>query len=199
MRVIKTDGNKECRDSFCKVVHVECVGCNINAEYTYRPDSGDCKRIFFKPNTTNTGTFKWTFGDSTTSTNYDPAHNYSNAKHYKVCLAVTKTENNRVCKDSFCREIAVCLTSSVNNIANNVVSTAYPNPFTNELTVLLNNVAENDITVTITDMLGKTVAKETLPAGQQTINLNTTYLPKGIYTIELQNATQLVQRIKVVK
>jgi PKD repeat protein len=201
MRVIKTDGNKVCSDSFCKPVHVECVNCIVNAEFTYRPDSGDCKRIFFKPNTASTGAkFKWTFGDGTSSTNYDPGHNYNSPGRYKICLVITKIENNRVCTDSFCREISVCKTTSVEEINTNTDwLTAYPNPFTNNITVAINNAAEFEMSITVTDMLGKTMVKETLAAGTQTATLNTVNLPKGIYMIELHNNAQFVQRIKVVK
>ncbi|MCE3226172.1 MAG: hypothetical protein K0S32_723 [Bacteroidetes bacterium] len=68
----------------------------------------------------------------------------------------------------------------------------YPNPFINELTFDLNNVS----TVTVTDVLGKTVFEQKLSEGIHSIDLNDQ--PKGIYFVTI-NANSSRQVLKAVK
>ena len=64
----------------------------------------------------------------------------------------------------------------------------YPNPATNYVQVALNNSAENISTITLMDVLGKTILKQQQIGANQT-NINTASLSKGIYLIKITSET----------
>jgi hypothetical protein len=74
-----------------------------------------------------------------------------------------------------------------------------PNPFNNELTLTLNaNNTSSTATIVIMDMIGKThyASTEQLLSGANTITINTTNMPDGIYFIRASyNGQTFTQKV----
>jgi hypothetical protein len=83
---------------------------------------------------------------------------------------------------------------------NRLLYSIAPNPFSNKLSIIPNNKEAADITVTITDISGKTMLnssyRNVLPG--QKINLNTQHLATGIYNLKITVASD-VQQFKIIK
>ncbi|MCB0397370.1 MAG: PKD domain-containing protein [Flavobacteriales bacterium] len=103
-----------CKDQLCLPVTVRDCGnnkpCKIKPLFIYR-DS--CLFVQFQDlslsgaGTTITNWY-WDFGDGNTSTMQSPAHTYTGAGTYTVCLTIVGTRpNGTQCKDQICRKVTV--------------------------------------------------------------------------------------------
>ena len=84
-----------CISEICKTVVVYPT-CNFHANYSWRLDSVNTKKVFFT-NLTNipaaTTGIIWSFGDGTTATSWNAVHEYANPGRYYVCLRVELSPN----------------------------------------------------------------------------------------------------------
>ncbi len=90
-----SSGLYNCVREICKTVVVQPT-CNFQANYSWRLDSVNTKKVYFT-NLTNipaatTGIF-WSFGDGTTATSWNAVHEYANPGRYYVCLRVELSPN----------------------------------------------------------------------------------------------------------
>lgn len=96
-----------CRKEVCQQVEVRCnTGCNIQADFTWRPDSLQYNKIYFKSMVTSPSAaifYKWVFGDGTTSNDPNPIHIYQQPGAYRVCLIIEAGN----CRKEICKEIVV--------------------------------------------------------------------------------------------
>jgi hypothetical protein len=74
----------------------------------------------------------------------------------------------------------------------------YPNPFNNDLNILLKTALDGDGILQIFDVNGKEISKIELRAGVKSIKLNNSYLSKGLYFIKISSGSQTTI-FKVVK
>lgn len=76
---------------------------------------------------------------------------------------------------------------SVNDVLTNVSSVSvYPNPAVNTTTVSINTIEATEVSITVLDVVGKTAMvmnQVNLNNGANSINLNTTNLKAGVYTV----------------
>ena len=73
----------------------------------------------------------------------------------------------------------------------------YPNPASNNLTISVSNELIN-ATYTLTDLSGKTIAKNTITSGQTQIDLSE--LNQGQYILTIQNADQIItEKVSLIK
>lgn len=98
-----------CADTFCQYVTVPASGGNTgcHAQFSWSFVPSNYLTIYFtnQSNTANTNaTYLWTFGDGTSSTNFDPHHTYSSPGVYGVCLTVS-TFNG--CTSTYCDSVVV--------------------------------------------------------------------------------------------
>lgn len=82
-----------------------------NANFFYTTDSANNKKRNFKPYlayASNTS-YYWNFGDSSTSTLYNPGHIFSNAGVYNVCLNVIQHGPNQydTCFKKYCTSVTI--------------------------------------------------------------------------------------------
>lgn len=70
-----------------------------------------------------------------------------------------------------------------------VKSEVYPNPFLNEFRISLDQSLERATTLLLTDVNGRTVRREAVPAGTEALSVNGLDLPSGTYVIRLQTET----------
>ncbi|MEI8202009.1 MAG: PKD domain-containing protein [Bacteroidota bacterium] len=71
-------------------------------------DSNAVNTYYFNPvlnSSANHCSLLWTFGDGTTSTNFDPSHHYQNAGAYNVCLTVA--DSVLACTATYCDSLLV--------------------------------------------------------------------------------------------
>jgi hypothetical protein len=95
-------------------------------------------------------------------------------------------------------------TVAVNNIDKNdvFVSQNYPNPSTNQTFINVVLKKASDVTITVTDMLGKTVYSEVksgLTAGTHTVNFNTANWTSGVYSYTVIASGQKATRQMIVR
>ncbi len=93
-----------------------------------------------------------------------------------------------------CREESITTNSSYS-------FSIYPNPATNQATVVFNSSTEEKYTVTMIDVMGRTVINSTNTAvvGENQIQINLSNIAKGIYSIILQKGDGMMQQKIVVE
>lgn len=71
------------------------------------------------------------------------------------------------------------------------ISRVYPNPVQDKLNIVLNIVGNEKVTISITDLVGKTIATKSIDAvnGDNNISFNTTQLAKGTYLIKVNSSS----------
>ena len=72
----------------------------------------------------------------------------------------------------------------------------YPNPAKNELNIEYTSANNQEVRISLYDLLGKEIAVITDRSmqGKQSINYNTSKLPKGLYLLRLQSGTETITR-----
>jgi PKD repeat protein len=76
--------------------HVANDGGNVTAGFTFIIEG---KKVTFT-NVSSAGTYQWTFGDQTNSTEKNPLHTYQNSGAFNVCLKVTNACGTKeICKE----------------------------------------------------------------------------------------------------
>ncbi|HMW96202.1 MAG TPA: PKD domain-containing protein, partial [Flavobacteriales bacterium] len=162
----------------------------------------------------------WDFGDGTNSTEAFPTHTYSGNGPYTLCLTIADNQN---CTSTHCDSISINgdgiyegmmvhdevrqegFTINVQNgapsavpdvtITNNLA--LWPNPVADELNIAIAGGMKGMVTVTVTDMDGRTVSAEgmTLAGGRGQLRIATGNLPSGMYMLRISNgSTNLSQR-----
>lgn len=96
-------------------------------------------------------------------------------------------------KSEFSRTVSIVNTTAKAGIGNTL-----PNPFSSDLNITVNATVAASATIIIMDMIGKThhTSTEQLQAGANTINVNTTDMPDGIYFVRVSyNGETFTQKI----
>jgi len=95
-----------CIREICHQVTVMPV-CNIQSNFSWRADSLNNRRIYFtnqSVSATAGATATWSFGDGTSSTAWNPVHEYAQSGLYYVCLKVQLSAN---CFSYFCDTVII--------------------------------------------------------------------------------------------
>jgi hypothetical protein len=92
------------------------------------------------------------------------------------------------------------MTSSVNELANAVQISVYPNPTTEGVMLQVASKKAQQLQVRISDISGKTIVAEnwSLQVGDNSKNLNVAHLPKGAYMVQLVDNQDIVSK-KIIK
>jgi PKD repeat protein len=121
----------------------------------------------------------WDFGDNNTSTQQNPVHTYSTAGSYTITLTI----NNGGCTSTQTLSIIV----GVNQIsASRLNIMLLPNPTNGLASVLLDKAAEEDLTVLVTDISGKTIQTTVLLNGASRLELDLSQLPSAVYLVQIK-------------
>lgn len=77
-----------------------------------------------------------------------------------------------------------------------LISTIYPNPATNVLTIKLNNQESEALTIEVRDMMGKTIIAKSLKVsvGESETELNVSNLAQGTYILSIIDSHQLLSK-----
>jgi PKD repeat protein len=97
-----------CTATYCDSVFTDTIGtATCYAAFSYSQDGPEFQ---FQNNSISqsAAVYEWNFGDGSTSSAYEPNHNYSQAGYYIVCLTVTADDG---CTNSSCTYVQVIDTS----------------------------------------------------------------------------------------
>lgn len=175
--------------------------------YVY-PDSiaGPHNWLIYVDNQPNYATYNWSWGDGTTSTSAFPAHTYSTAGWYNICLTVHDFcgDSASSCQnDSMFRTSSTMIGITVQPMNPNTVSVAtnqradlnvYPVPATDQL-ILENTGATR---AELFDNEGRKVLSEILSNGKGKASLNIQSLSSGFYLLKVYTANGILQK-KIIK
>jgi PKD repeat protein len=134
--------------------------------------------VVFNNTSTGATSYTWNFGDLSSSSATAPTHVYTANGNYTITLIAS----NGTCSDT--TTIPVSITVGIDEIQNVAEVKMYPNPV-NDIATVNVTLAENaQIAVNIFDITGKlvnTVYNDQMNAGLNTLSINVSELPAGIY------------------
>lgn len=170
--------------SFCDTatVYVEVLGIPLEASFTSGFGTDSCLLVFVANTSTGyTGLVAWTFGDGSNGLGETITHTYAEPGTYLVCVTVS----NGTVTDSACapRTVDSCVIDGIGSI-NAVALQVYPNPATDQLTVVLPNGSQSG-TLSIINNLGMLVKEITVTDARTTISISE--LAAGIYHLNYTN------------
>ena len=184
------------------------VGCEI-VVFNVVPDSTGQDIIWIIPGDSILFATEvlWNFGDSTTSTELFPQHEYSGNGPYYLCLTVSFESpiDSSICTVMYCHWVSGDMVGGsgfassndgfkinvINGQAHVGISEAekwngiklWPNPATDQLNISYNASSNATQTISIMDITGKTLLQESFTSGgvDYTKTIDVSSLPTGVY------------------
>lgn len=137
----------------------------------------------FTNTSANATSYLWDFGDSTNSTDENPAHSFPAPGSYLVTLTA----------DGFCGSVSysdtvvvVAVGSIIHEYAD--MFSIYPNPSNGLINVYLNNTA-GDLTFSVENIIGEIVYLRKINSGTFPVTpVNLAHLRKGVYFVKISEA-----------
>lgn len=158
------------------------------ADFSYTNNDPE---IVFSNQSANGDSYYWDFGDGNTSGLENPAHTYDANGTYEIMLIVA----NDCGADTIIQNITISSSAIEELLSFNNIS-IYPNPAYDNLYISLSSVSEQDITIVMTDILGRKLLnkKLNLLKGDYIESIDVNNFPEGIYIISLTTGKGLVKR-----
>ncbi len=179
-------GLTNCIREICHTIVVQGTNtCNLVANFTSTMVAGAVNTFHFVNTSTplnTTDSVRWTFGDGTSSNNFNPTHTYLQPGTYTVCLRVQQRNLNGTlsnCVREICHTIVVQNTNTCNLVANftfTQISTTATGPF-------VVHFQNTSIPLHATDSIRWTFGDG---ASSNDVNPTHTYLHPGTYTVCLR-------------
>lgn len=170
-------GTAPCVREICKTI-VVTPPCNIVPDFTWTATPANPLRIEFHNTSTNTAatdSIKWTFGDGTSSNQFNPVHIYTAPGTYTVCLRIIRYNgSNTPCIREICKTIIV--TAPCNMVPDFTWTVTQTNP----LRIEFHNTSTNTL---VTDSIRWTFGDGTSSSAFNPIH---TYTAPGTYTVCLR-------------
>ena len=176
-------GLSNCIREICHTLVVQIPPtCNLLANFTSTGVAGTIAVIHFTNTSVplnTTDSVHWTFGDGTSSTDFNPTHTYLQPGAYTVCLRVQQRHSNGTlsnCVSEICHTVIVQTTTVCNLVANFTITpvTATPNAF---------HFVNTSTPLNTTDSVRWTFGDGT---SSNDLNPTHTYLQPGTYTVCLR-------------
>jgi PKD repeat protein len=159
---------------------------NSNFGYSYVGNT-----YTFTDSTTGSTAWAWDFGDGNTSMNQNPTYTFSAPGTYTVTMIV-----DGPCKTDTITQTIMVYPLGINDVKHNASVSIYPNPTSNELTIVS---ATNAIeTIKILNIFGAIVKEIKLNASSKSTIISVKELANGVYTIQL-NAGKTISTLKFSK
>ncbi|MEQ1799077.1 MAG: PKD domain-containing protein, partial [Lacibacter sp.] len=98
--------NANCEKTYCSIVTVP-PACDFQPYFSWTADAANPLTIKFTNQTavtSATAKIKWSFGDGTSSADWNPTHTYTKAGVYNVCIRVELSPN---CVKEICKQVVV--------------------------------------------------------------------------------------------
>lgn len=168
---------------------------NIQANFSGLPTSGPSPLIvqFNDLSTGNPDTWLWYFGDGDTSTAQNPSHTYLTNGSFDVKLiASSGSASDSITKTAY---ITVSSGISENNLKDYIK--IFPNPFTNETNVVIENPNINVKLIELFDISGKKIKSIKNPESTK-ITIHRNGMESGLYFIKITTEDEYILRDKIV-
>ena len=164
----------------CDSVHVNGPPPPCNANF-YHYLNLNLDSVHFYPAMAG-ASYYWTFGDNSTSTNYDPWHFYGAPGVYYVCLTVITTSGDTC---DHCDSV---------HVGGMIHNHPYPNP-SNEYTTL--DIDQSPVTFLLYDMTGNIIfRRDNLQSG--TYTFSTANISNGLYYYRIISGSQDVSHDRLI-
>jgi hypothetical protein len=158
--------------------------------------------------------YSWNFGDGTSSNEAYPTHTYDGNGPYNLCLTIM---DNNGCSDTFCDSVSINgdgiyegmvvhaedrqegftinvqegQSTAVQEVVTSGNIATWPNPAVDELNIAVVSEMKGLVTVTITDLDGRTVKTErtSLGGGRSQLRIATSGLNAGMYLLRITDGS----------
>lgn len=137
-------------------------------------------RVYFVDQSSNSVNRVWDFGNGNTSSASLASFTYDTPGNFDVKLIA---ENNYGCNDTLIKTITVRVATSINASIEGLVN-IYPNPVENNLTLNLSQL-NSTCTISIVNVLGEEVYRESLDTQESSKEVNTSNLTSGVYLLKI--------------
>jgi PKD repeat protein len=197
-----------CSSSFEMLVYIKNHEyCDSTFTALFIPEIDGKKVTFHNHSTSNIENIHWDFGDGNTSEKMNPIHIYNKLDKYIVTLGISNKDE----ENTYTLEIdlvnnkfkgffngngmtAINKSSTISNV------TVYPNPVTDNTSISLSSTVNTSVNVFIISVDGKVISNTmyNINKGNNTININTENLQKGIYLLKINN-NEKIATTKIIK
>jgi photosystem II stability/assembly factor-like uncharacterized protein len=139
-----------------------------------------------------TNTYTWTIAPTTgvptwSSSANNPAFNITNTVNpsqvYTLTLKANNNSGTSTLSQTFTVEYKNCTGINVNNLADELV--VYPNPAHDQLNIIVPSEIDS-YSVKIVNVLGAVIVDEKITNSKESVNLNLTNKPKGVYFLTIE-------------
>ncbi len=166
-----------------------CVGSDtvqidvidINASFSTTSNVEEGQQFIVSNQTSAATSWQWDFGDGTTSTDEEPSHSYSDTGTYTVQLIASKNG----CRDTATQSVQVSPSTGLPDAKEAKGLAIRPNPTDGTIQLRLPEGQGDNVTITVYDVEGEQVRKETKSMGQSSpLSLDLADLSSGVYQVE---------------
>jgi PKD repeat protein len=188
---VTVTNSNACNGTGASAATAVTVNAVPTASFTF---SGTVPSITFVNSSAGATAYTWDFGDGNFSNTSAPTHIYGSNAVYTVCLIAT---NATGCSDSTCHSVNI--NTAVQEIENISSISLYPNPVSNEATLEFVLGDNQEVSVVIMDLTGKTVfsMNDKFSAGQNAVKIDARDMRNGVYLTRIvtKNASTSVKTI----
>ncbi len=176
------------------MIKVDYISVFVNApiaNFIGTPTTGEAPLLvsFTDLSTGDIDTWSWDFGDSGSSSNQNPSHEYLTPGNFSVSLTVTGPGGTTTeVKTDY-----ILIPVDIGENESEVI-VIYPNPVTNNLLIVFPDAKSRILTMN--NMGGKRMLNYTTYRNEELINMQ--QFPKGIYSLIIRNG-ELISILKIVK
>jgi PKD repeat protein len=188
-----------CSSIYTDTIQITClptIQCQANMQVS--PGLGP-QVLFTDQSTASPGTINswlWDFGDGDTSNLQSPTHLYTANGTYNACLTISTTDS---CTSTYCETVLVTELGIEDPKVFQSLK-LFPNPMQNQLTIDFGTITEDDVRLSFYDITGRLVHLQNVPTGTLSVQVNTTDLSNGVYTLKLEtNKTAVSKHVVVSK
>lgn len=146
----------------------------------------------FKNNSLNANSYKWDFGDGSTSSQADPSYQYTSTGTFNVKLIV----QNECGSDT--AQVKIVINPTILESRGKTEIFVYPNPFNNLLYLDVRGSNPGTMLINFYDMAGKLLMNQQINPGSEPGQLEIQGLPVGIYNLQIISEMGIINH-KVLK
>jgi PKD repeat protein len=173
-------------DTSCKSIRL-CPP-ETQAQFFYKTEG---LTVEFIDSSSHSNSWWWSFGDGDYNFSQNPTHSYSEEGTYEVCL---RTEN-KCTKDTICDSITVTSTGTETLLQGELQF--YPNPAQEQLHINM-GATSNVHKIELITISGKVIKKLDNNSGKESITIDISSIPSGLYYLKIQsNSVTLTRKVMV--